>query len=608
MKRIVSILLAALLLSGAVPALAANDRAPSSTYPPIISWQAPAAFTPPHAAGRTALTDIAGPLPLVPMVPCRQYDSRSATPLADNTPRTVVVTGAPCGVLTNSFAVAVNITIFSITGAGSNGVFKVGTAAPPTTAWINYPPSETQRGNAGVLATNGTSIVVQMNQGAGSLDFTIDIFGYYPQNDSGHLLNAGEYFEIATSIAPPFASINARNNSTVAGALALQGIAGGASGDTIAVFGTNGSSGFGSLGVSGLATNGIGVLGTSTNNVGTKGFSTNFNGVWAESTSQDGLFASGGRDGAFIQGARYGVIATTSTAGVADGLNGSIGGTALAGSAGVHGLGNGLSGTYGVRGQNGAAIPVTFGLGALGGYFTSSTSGGVGTLGLSTVRGMQGSTVNATTGAFINSGVIGFTGTSGVHSFQDITAGGTKSFVEPHPTDPGRQIVYIAMEGPEAGTYFRGRGRFEGKSAVIVVPESFRLVTEEEGLTVQITPIGRATAVGVTSMDLNQILVEATRDVEFSYLVQGVRHHRGQFEAIQQNTYFVPSSADARMDPWPPQIQKQLVDLGIYFSDGRVNMATADRMGWSQKWHEDEARAKAAQEAAAAAAAKAASK
>src|ERR1019366_8151888 len=77
-------------------------------------------------------------------------------------------------------AVAANITIFDITGAGSNSVFSAGTVSPPTTAWINYPPTETQRANAGVLPLGaGGTIVVQVNQGAGSVDFVVDVFGYY---------------------------------------------------------------------------------------------------------------------------------------------------------------------------------------------------------------------------------------------------------------------------------------------------------------------------------------------------------------------------------------------------------------------------------------------
>jgi hypothetical protein len=45
-------------------------------------------------------------------------------------------------------------------------------------------------------------------------------------------------------------------------------------------------------------------------------------------------------------------------------------------------------------------------------------------------------------------------------------------------------IRYMALEGPEAGTYFRGTAGTSGKKAVIEVPESFRIVTDEEGLTV----------------------------------------------------------------------------------------------------------------------------
>jgi N-acetylneuraminic acid mutarotase len=158
------------------------------------SWTAPPYWLPPAvspenadqsgrsalASGRQALVMSPVPLPFVAITPCRQYDSRNTTALADNTPRTVTLSGAPCGIPTTAQAVAVNITIFNISGAGSNGVFTAGTVSLPTTAWINYPPTETQRANAGVLplGTGGT-IVVQVNQGAGSVDFVVDVFGYY---------------------------------------------------------------------------------------------------------------------------------------------------------------------------------------------------------------------------------------------------------------------------------------------------------------------------------------------------------------------------------------------------------------------------------------------
>src|SRR5512141_206826 len=146
------------------------------------SWSAPPFWSPPRASlasGREALVVSPVPLPFVAITPCRQYDSRNDALLANNTPRTVALIGAPCGIPSDAQAVAANITVLNI-NATSNGVFKAGTVAPPTVAWINYPPTETQRGNAGVLPLGaGGTIVVQINQGSGSVDFTVDVFGYY---------------------------------------------------------------------------------------------------------------------------------------------------------------------------------------------------------------------------------------------------------------------------------------------------------------------------------------------------------------------------------------------------------------------------------------------
>jgi N-acetylneuraminic acid mutarotase len=162
----------------------------------IQNWTAPPYWIPPAvspenadqsggrsapAAGRQALVTSPVPLPFVAITPCRQYDSRSPNPALLNTiPQTVTLIGAPCAIPSDAQAVAANITVFNISGAGSNGVFKAGSVSPPTTAWINYPSYETQRANAGVLPLGaGGTIAVQVNQGAGSVDFVVDVFGYY---------------------------------------------------------------------------------------------------------------------------------------------------------------------------------------------------------------------------------------------------------------------------------------------------------------------------------------------------------------------------------------------------------------------------------------------
>src|SRR4029077_10054451 len=125
----------------------------------------------------------------ISMTPCRQYNSLNATPLAQGVNRTVPLTGAPCGIPASAVAVSANITVFNITGATGNGVFKVDTVTPPASAWINYPPTEAQRGNAGVVALNGSGqIIVQVAQGAGQVDFIVDTNGYY-SSTPGNLEN-----------------------------------------------------------------------------------------------------------------------------------------------------------------------------------------------------------------------------------------------------------------------------------------------------------------------------------------------------------------------------------------------------------------------------------
>ena len=191
MKRTRAVL-AIVLSCSLLPSLARSSSLLAAVADEPLHWSAPPYWSPPapshgeqsgrhaFAGERQSLAVSPVPLPFVAITPCRQYDSRSASVLADNSPRTVTLVGAPCTIPADAQAVAVNITIFNISGSASNGVVKVGTAAPPTTAWINYPPTETQRANAGVLplGTGGT-IVIQVNQGAGSVDFVVDAFGYY---------------------------------------------------------------------------------------------------------------------------------------------------------------------------------------------------------------------------------------------------------------------------------------------------------------------------------------------------------------------------------------------------------------------------------------------
>jgi hypothetical protein len=166
-----------------------------------------------------------------------------------------------------------------------------------------------------------------------------------------------------------------------------------------------------------------------------------------------------------------------------------------------------------------------------------------------------------------------------------IGATGTKYFVEPHPTDPALVIRYISLEGAEAGTYFRGRGKFQNGLATIEAPEDFRLVTDSEGLSVQVTPIGEMASVAVVQIGLDRIVVKGSRNVEFFYTVNGVRRTFRDAKAISRGYEFVPPKPDAKVPLYLSDEQKRsLIANGTYRPDGTVNMETAKRLGWDKRW------------------------
>jgi hypothetical protein len=173
----------------------------------------------------------------------------------------------------------------------------------------------------------------------------------------------------------------------------------------------------------------------------------------------------------------------------------------------------------------------------------------------------------------------------GVFADGNIGATGTKSFIEPHPTDASKEIRYVSLEGPEAGTYFRGTGRTHKGFATIEVPDSFRMVTAERGLTVVVTPVGELAQVAAISKGLDKIVIQSSKDVTFDYVVNGVRKAFQDFQPIAENDDFVPEGPDDnRFFTLPAESQRRLVATGIYTPDGKVNLDKAREMGWDRQW------------------------
>jgi hypothetical protein len=113
---------------------------------------------------------------------------------------------------------------------------------------------------------------------------------------------------------------------------------------------------------------------------------------------------------------------------------------------------------------------------------------------------------------------------------------GTNSFVQPHPTDPTKEIVYISLEGPEAGTYIRGTAQLVNGEAMISLPEHFSLVTSDEGLTVQLTPVGEWLQLYVVEKGTHHVIVHEAngKNGQFDYMVQGVRKGYENHQVIQE--------------------------------------------------------------------------
>jgi hypothetical protein len=341
--------------------------------------------------------------------------------------------------------------------------------------------------------------------------------------------------------------------------------------------------------VSGFSASGEGVSGHSNESFGIQG------NTFSTADNIAGIFGSDGSGKAGLGAASAGVrgesVSGIGTIGFSSVGLGVLGGT-NSGPAGVRGINisdaNDHAGVLGLDGTGGAALS-----GALSAGVRGESNTNIGVLGASHsfavvgklvgpvgVQGELGSHRNSNNFAVFTFGNAFFTGSQ--------TATGSKSFVEPHPTDPTKEIRFVCLEGPESGTYFRGTARIVGGFAKIAVPESFRSVTAEENITVQLTPTGGLAVLACIRKGLDTILVQGSSDVEFDYMVNGVRRAYKDFAVIRDNESFVPDGPlDRRFDLYAPDIQRRLVATGIYNADGTVNLATAKRLGWDKGWATD---------------------
>ncbi|MCO5169114.1 MAG: hypothetical protein M9894_22450 [Planctomycetes bacterium] len=124
--------------------------------------------------------------------------------------------------------------------------------------------------------------------------------------------------------------------------------------------------------------------------------------------------------------------------------------------------------------------------------------------------------------------------THGLHEARGglvVPTGAMKAFY--HDLGDGTGIYYCCLEGPESTNFIRGVGQLSNGVAAIDLPEHFRIVTEGEGVTAHLTPLGPTPGLYVVRSDHRQLEVRESPggagDVRFNYLVLGVRvGHKGE--------------------------------------------------------------------------------
>ena len=134
-----------------------------------------------------------------------------------------------------------------------------------------------------------------------------------------------------------------------------------------------------------------------------------------------------------------------------------------------------------------------------------------------------------------------------------IYGNGAVSFVQDHPGDKNRVIVYSAPEGDEVAVYTRGTARLVAGEARVALGPTFRWVANPDiGLTAQLTPHGDCNGLYVASLSTDELVVRelngGASSVVFDYVVHGLRIGFEEASIVQEKVKeaYIPSMAPHR--------------------------------------------------------------
>jgi hypothetical protein len=97
-----------------------------------------------------------------------------------------------------------------------------------------------------------------------------------------------------------------------------------------------------------------------------------------------------------------------------------------------------------------------------------------------------------------------------------------KSFLIDHPTKSGYKLKHGVAESPEHSVFVRGRLT---NSNIIILPDYWCSLVDNNSITVQLTPIGRFQKLYVSNVDCNNIQISNNEGslVDCYYFVQAER-------------------------------------------------------------------------------------
>jgi hypothetical protein len=134
-----------------------------------------------------------------------------------------------------------------------------------------------------------------------------------------------------------------------------------------------------------------------------------------------------------------------------------------------------------------------------------------------------------------------------------IYGNGSVSFVQDHPGEKDKVIVYSAPEGDEVAVYTRGTARLVAGEARVPLGATFRWVANPDiGLTAQLTPHGDCNGLYVESLSTDELVVRelngGASSAVFDYVVHGLRIGFEEASVVQEKTKeaYIPSMTPHR--------------------------------------------------------------